>query len=164
MDGIDQVLEAGPLAREPCTKLLVRIHDLKLHEDAIHRGPSQVLPAVREALREAMMLAGSILLEPMQVLMIECPESFLGEMSRLVQNKRGQLLDVTSEGGGLIIKAKLPVSEMFGLSSDLRSATEGRGNFFISDQVFEKLPESLKEKTVKNIRTRKGLGLDNPSV
>ena len=157
IEGFEQVIQAGPLAREPCTKLLVRINDLKLHEDAIHRGPSQVLPAVRDAIREAMLKANAVMFEPVQVLMIECPESYLGEMSRLVQNKRGQLLDVTSEGGGLIIKAKLPVAEMIGLSSDLRSATEGRGNFFISDQLFEKLPEALKEKTVKQIRSRKGL-------
>ncbi len=164
IEGFEQVIQAGPLAREPCTKLLVRIHDLKLHEDAIHRGPSQVLPAVRNALREGMLNAGAVMFEPVQVLMIECPENYLGEMSRLVQNKRGQLLDVNSEGGGLVIKAKLPVAEMIGLSSDLRSATEGRGNFFISDQLFEKLPEALKEKTIKNIRSRKGLSAEETST
>jgi len=164
IEGFEQVMDAGPLAREPCTKLLVRINDLKLHEDAIHRGPSQVLPAVRDALREAMAKAGAVMFEPVQVLKIECPEAFLGEMSRLIQNKRGQLLNVNTEAWGLIIDAKLPVAEMFGLSSDLRSATEGRGNFFVADQVFEKLPEALKDKTVNNIRTRKGLGPEAFSI
>jgi len=56
-----------------------------------------------------------------------------------------------------IIKAKMPVGEMFGWSSDLRSATEGRGSSSLIDQMFEKLPEELQDKVVKNIRGRKGL-------
>ena len=157
MDGFEQVVNACVLAREPAAKLKVSLLDTKLHEDAIHRGPAQVLPAVREALREAFRLSLPAILEPLQILQIEAPSEYMGDLSKLIQNKRGQLLDMQQEGEHLTIKAKLPVAEMFGLSSDLRSATGGRGNYYIIDQVFEKLPPQLQEKIIKQIRQRKGL-------
>ena len=126
--------------------------DCKLHEDTIHRGPAQVLPAVRDAIRFSMVNAKAALLEPLQILQIESPVDYMGDLSKLVQNKRGQLLDMTEDMGHLTVKAKMPVAEMFGFASDLRSATEGRGY-----QSFEKLPDELQAKTIKHIMSRKGL-------
>lgn len=157
MDAFEDVMSHGPLAREPCTRVKVYLTDIKLHEDAIHRGPAQVLPAVRDGIRDAMRMAGPLLYEPVQILQIEAPIDFMGEISKLVQNKRGQLLDMTQEGSTVVVKAKLPVAEMFGLTSDLRSATEGRGMFFVVDQNFEKLPAELQDKIIRQIRERKGL-------
>ena len=157
MDGFDQVMDGGPLAREPCAKLLVTLNDCKLHEDSIHRGPAQVLPAVREAIREAMVNATAVIFEPIQVLQIEGTMDHMGPISKLIANKRGQLLDMTQEGNYITVKAKLPVGEMFGLSSELRSATEGRGTFYVADQVYEKLPLELQQKLIQQIRQRKGL-------
>src|SRR3989344_2298049 len=157
LDMFEDVMFQGPLGREPCLKVKVMLTDMKLHEDAIHRGPAQVYTAVREGIRGAMMTARPILFEPYQILRIEAPSDFLGEISKLISNKRGQLLDVQQEGVLSIIKAKMPVGEMFGWSSDLRSATEGRGSSSLIDQMFEKLPEELQDKVVKNIRGRKGL-------
>jgi len=158
LDAFEQVMVGGPLAREPCMKLDVSLMDTKLHEDAIHRGPAQVYPAVRESIRGAMAHASTVIFEPLQILQIEAPSEYMGDLSKLVANKRGQLLSMDQEGIQLSMKAKLPVAEMFGLASDLRSATGGRGNFFIVDQLFEKLPEALSEKVIKQIRQRKGLG------
>lgn len=160
MDAFEDVMREGPLAREPGTKIKVILMDTKLHEDAIHRGPSQVLPAVRDAIRGAMLNANAVIFEPLQVLQIEAPVEFMGEISKLVQNKRGQLLEMNQEGEHLSVKAKLPVAEMFGLASDLRSATSGRGSHFIVDQMFEKLPMELQQKVIKQIRERKGLKLE----
>ena len=157
LDGFEQVMKEGPLARDPCMKLKVILNDTKLHEDAIHRGPAQVLPAVRDAIREAMIQAKAVIYEPMQVLQIDAPMQFMGEISKLIQNKRGQLLNMEQEGDRISVKAKMPVAEMFGLSSDLRSATGGRGNYYVVDQVFEKLPMDLQQKIINNIRARKGL-------
>jgi len=159
-DGFEQVMNAGPLAREPCDKVLVRITDMKLHEDAIHRGPAQVYPAVREGIRAAMAGADTVIFEPLQTLKIDAPEQYLGEISKIVQNKRGQLLDVASESGMISVKSKLPVAEMFGFTSDLRSATGGRGSHFLVDQKFERLPRELQEKVIKKIRQRKGLKIE----
>ena len=157
LDGFRQVMEAGPLAKESCTKLKVMMMDTKLHEDAIHRGPAQVYPAIRMGIRGAMDLANPVIFEPIQTLQIECPADYTGEISKLIQNRRGQLLDMKQEGDQLTVKAKMPVAAMFGLTSDLRSATGGRGNEFLVDQKFEKLPEELSQKTIKQIRDRKGL-------
>jgi len=158
LDAFEQVMVGGPLAREPCMKLKVSLMDTKLHEDAIHRGPAQVYPAMREAIRGAMAQAKTMIYEPLQVLQIEAPSQYMGELSKLVANKRGQLISMDQQGEQLTVKAKMPVAEMFGLASDLRSATGGRGNYFIVDQEFEKLPEGLQEKIIKQIRQRKGLG------
>ena len=157
LDAFEMVMNQGPLAREPCTKMRVSLADIKLHEDAIHRGPAQVYPAVREAIKEAMNKANAILLEPLQIHLIELPDKFLGTMTKLVGSKRGQLLEVKQEDVSAEILAKLPVAEMLGWSSDLRSATEGRGVSSLSDQLFEKVPANLQPDIIKKIRSRKGL-------
>jgi elongation factor 2 len=157
LDMFEDVMSKGPLAHEPCLKVKVMLTDMKLHEDAIHRGPAQVYPAVREGIRGAMMTARPLIFEPYQIQRIEAPSDYLGEISKLISNKRGQLLDAQQEGNLSIIKAKLPVGEMFGWSSDLRSATGGRGSSSLIDQMYEKLPEELQERLVKQIRDRKGL-------
>ena len=81
----------------------------------------------------------------------------MSEITRLVTSKRGQLLEVNQEGNTVAVKAKLPVAEMLGWSSDLRSATAGRGVSSLVDQNFEKMPNELQPKIVNNIKQRKGL-------
>ncbi len=157
MDMFEDVMGAGPLAKEPSVKVKVTLSDTKLHEDAIHRGPAQVYPAVREGIRGSMMTAGPLLYEPLQILQMEAPIEYMGELSKLVSNKRGQLLDMQQEGNSVIVKAKIPVAEMFGMSNELRSATEGRGVMYVVDQLFEKLPNELQEKVRNAIVQRKGL-------
>ncbi len=164
LDMFEEVVSSGPLAREPCTKVKVLLTDMKLHEDTIHRGPAQVYPAVREGIRLAMMNARPLIFEPMQVLQIEAPIEYLGDISKLVGNKRGQLLDTEQTETHITVKAKLPVGEMFGLTSDLRSATGGRGVHFVVDQMFEKLPEELQGKIIGQIKARKGLKSDDMGV
>ena len=160
IDAFEQVMKEGPLAKEPGMKMRVDITDCKLHEDTIHRGPAQVLPAVRDALREAMMLARAVMFEPLQIIQIESPAEFMGEISKLIGNKRGQLLEMEQVDDHITVQAKLPVAEIFGFTSDLRSATTGRGNHFLVDQVFEKIPEELQQKVIIGIRKRKGLPIE----
>ncbi|GIU68705.1 MAG: translation elongation factor aEF-2 [Candidatus Pacearchaeota archaeon] len=157
LDAFEMVMDQGPLAREPCMKVKVSLVDIRLHEDAIHRGPAQVYPAVREAIIEAMKQAGAYLLEPLQVHLIEIPNKFLGEITKLVGSKRGQLLEVKQTEFDSEVKAKIPVAEMIGWSSDLRSATEGRGVSSLVDQSFERVPAALQQDVIRKIRERKGL-------
>jgi elongation factor 2 len=157
MDAFEFVIDSGPLAHEPCMKLKICLEDIKLHEDAIHRGPAQVYPAVRESIKGAMEKANATLFEPVQIHLIEVPDKFLGAITKLVSSKRGQLLDVKQEGMNVNIKAKLPVSEMIGWASDLRSATEGRGVSSLIDQLFEKVPSEMQKDVIRKIRSRKGL-------
>lgn len=157
LDAFEMVMDQGPLAREPCMKLRVALVDTKLHEDAIHRGPAQVYPAIREAITEAMKKANPTLLEPLQIHVIEMPDKFLGGVTKIVSGKRGQMLEVNQEGTNAEMKAKIPVAEMIGWSNDLRSETEGRGTSSLLDQLFEKVPMSIQAEVIKKIRQRKGL-------
>jgi len=157
LEAYHEVMKAGPLAREPCFGVIVNLVDCSLHEDSIHRGPAQVIPAVRDAIKEAMINAGPVIFEPVQTIRFDAPYEFMGDISKIVQSRRGQLLDVAQEESSLIAKAKMPVAEMFGLADIVRSATEGRGSWSLQDSEFEKLPSSLQEGVVKKVRERKGL-------
>ncbi len=157
LDSFEMVINSGPLAHEPCMKMKLSLMDIKLHEDAIHRGPAQVYPAVREAIKGAMQKANAEVLEPLQTHVIELPGQFLGTITKLIGSKRGQMIDVKQEGTNAEVKAKIPVAEMIGWSNELRSATEGRGTSSLSNQLFENVPRSLQAEVIKKIRDRKGL-------
>jgi len=157
LDSFEQVMDAGPLSREPCHKMKVSVVDMKLHEDAIHRGPAQVYPAVRDSIKEAFAKATPVIYEPVQVHQIEAPSDFMGAVTSLVSTKRGNLIDVQQDETGITIRAELPVSEMIGWTSDLRSATEGRGVSSLVSQTFKKLPGDMQPKIISQIRERKGL-------
>ncbi|HHO56999.1 MAG TPA: elongation factor EF-2, partial [Thermoplasmatales archaeon] len=119
----EEVCNAGPKAAEPLQGVKVRVVDAKLHEDAIHRGPAQMIPAMRNAIYGAMTLADPILLEPMQKVFISVPHELMGNVTREITQRRGMILDIKNEGDMSIINAKAPVAEMFGFASAIRSAT-----------------------------------------
>ena len=131
--------------------------DIKLHEDAIHRGPAQVYPAVRDSIRMSVESATPVLFEPVQTLLLEGPLANMGDLTKLMQGKRGQIIDIEQGAGHVVLKVKLPVAEMIGIASDIRSATEGRGTFSMVDQSFERVPANLQPEVVRKIRNRKGL-------
>ena len=157
LDMFEDVMRSGGMAHEPCFGIKVTLDDVKLHEDAIHRGPAQLYPAVRDSIREAMRDAKPLIFEPVQTLQFEAPTEFMGEISKLISNKRGQLLDMEQDGPMVTVRGKMPVAEMFGLASELRSATGGRGSSSLVDQKFERLPDELQTKIIGQIRSRKGL-------
>ena len=158
LDGFEEIIRQGPIAREECIKVKIKLLDVSLHEDSIHRGPGQVYPAIRDGLKRAITGAGGILFEPLQVIQIDCPQDMLGSVSAVVNNRRGQVLDIDIQEDTATIKAKVPIAETFGMTGDLRSATEGKGSFFVKTQTFERLPGELQEKIVGQIRKRKNLG------
>ncbi len=157
LDAFEAVMDQGPLAREPCTRMKVSLVDIRLHEDAIHRGPAQIYPAVREAIKGAMSQSSPFIYEPIQIHVIEMPSKFLGAATKLVNSKRGQMLNVNQEGDNASMESKLPVAEMLGWSNDLRSSTEGRGVSSLKDQLFERIPQGMQDDVIKKIRNRKGL-------
>jgi elongation factor 2 len=157
IEAFKNTMNSGPMAHEPCSGLKIKLVDAKLHEDAIHRGPAQVLPALSDAIREGIMRAKPTLIEPIQTIRIDTPEDTMGNAMNLVQNKRGQIIDVKTELGAAIVQAKMPVAEMIGFESQLKSTTGGKGFYSLIDVTFEKLPDELKDPVVKKIRQRKGL-------
>ncbi|NTW91977.1 MAG: elongation factor EF-2 [Methanoregulaceae archaeon] len=157
LEGIHEALAGGPLADEPVQNLKIRLVDVKLHEDAIHRGPAQVIPAVRSALKGGILLAGDSLLEPMQKIQITVPTDHMGNATSQIQGRRGQVFDMQSEGDTMTVIGKAPVAELFGFSGDIRSATEGRAMWSTEFAGFEIVPASLMKEVVTAIRKRKGL-------
>ena len=157
LDGFVQVMNAGPMARETCINFKVKLTDVTLHEDAIHRGPGQVYPAIRDGLKQAILGAGPSLFEPIQTIQVDCPQDMMGNVTAVINNRRGQVQDMIMEEDNLSVIAKVPVAETFGMTGDLRSATEGKSSFFVKYQEFERLPTELQNNIIKQIRDRKGL-------
>ncbi|RQD83745.1 MAG: elongation factor EF-2 [Methanocalculus sp. MSAO_Arc2] len=157
LDGIHEALDGGPLADEQVQNVKIRLMDVKLHEDAIHRGPAQVIPAVRSAVKGAILMANDQLLEPIQKIQITVPQDQMGAAISQIQGRRGQLATTESEGDQIIVNGSAPVAELFGFAGDLRSATEGRAMWSTEFAGFQLVPSSLVNEVVMSIRKRKGL-------
>ena len=157
IEAFNEMMDEGPLAKEPCTKIKVKLVDADLHEDPVHRGPGQIIPAVKYGIMNAMLRADPTLLEPKQIIRIDVPVELIGNVTREIENRRGQILNMREERGASIIMAKLPVAEMFGFDATLKSITSGRGFYSLVEIVFEKLPKELRESTILGIRKRKGM-------
>ncbi len=157
IEGIHEALDGGPLADEKVQNLKIRLVDVKLHEDAIHRGPAQVIPAVRAAVKAAMLMAGDTLLEPIQKIQITVPTEQMGNATSQIQGRRGQVFDIQSEGDTVTVVGKAPVAELFGFAGDIRSATEGRAMWSTEFAGFELVPANMLKEVVAGIRKRKGL-------
>jgi elongation factor 2 len=162
VEAFHSVIDKGPLAEEPVMKMKVKVMDMKLHEDSIHRGPAQVIPAVRHALFGSVLLAKDSLFEPIQKLWVQAPHEYMGAITREIQGRRGQIVDMNQEDELINIESKVPVAEMFGFSGAIRSATEGRALWSTEVTGFEQLPESLQNNIVIDIRKRKGLKAEIP--
>jgi len=162
LEGFREAMRAGPLAREPCMGIKVKLVDCKLHEDAVHRGPAQVIPAVRSAIFAAILQANPTLLEPYQNIYIMIPQTMMGNATREIQGRRGHILDVKIDGEIATLTAKAPVKEMFGFAGSIRSATSGKAIWSAEHAGFEKVPPSLLEEFIMEVRKRKGLKLEIP--
>ncbi|WP_336024379.1 elongation factor EF-2 [Halobellus salinisoli] len=163
IEGLDEALDDGPLANEPVQGALLRLHDAKLHEDTIHRGPAQVIPAVRDAVHRALIDADIKLLEPIQNVRIDVPSEHMGSASGEIQGRRGRVDDMFQEGDLMVIEGIAPVEEMIGFSSDIRSATEGRASWNTENAGFRVLVDNLQREKIMEIRERKGMKLELPS-
>jgi elongation factor 2 len=162
IEGMEEALKNGPLAREPAQGIKIRLIDVKLHEDAVHRGPAQVIPAMRTAVQGGVLLAGPTLLEPVQKVFISVPQTQMGAAVREIQGRRGVINDIQSEADMSIIEGQAPVAELFGFASDIRGATEGRALWNTEFLGFFPVPASMQNEIVINIRKRKGLKAEIP--
>ncbi len=164
IDGFEEAVKDGPLAREKCSGVLVGITDATIHEDPVHRGPAQIIPAIRRAIYAALLTSGVSLLEPKQNFTVNIPQDFMSSVISLLQTKRGIVLNVMQENEQVTIIAKLPVAEVIkGFSNELRSITQGRAIWYHEFAGYEKLPQELQAKIVREIRTRKGQPPDPPN-
>lgn len=162
IEGIEEALDDGPLAAEPVQGSLIRLKDARLHEDAIHRGPAQVIPAVRESAHNALIDARISLLEPIQDVRIDVPNEHMGSASGEIQGRRGRVDDMYQEGDLMVVEGVAPVDEMIGFASDIRSATEGRASWNTENAGFQVMADNLQTETIMEIRERKGMKMELP--
>ena len=157
IESFNEVMKEGPQAREEVRGVKIVLTDMILHEDAIHRGPAQVIPAVRDAIKDAVLQANPILLEPIQIIRVDLPMANLSNVSALIQSKRSIIDNVKDDGNKAVITAEMPVSSTFNFTNELRSGTEGRGSWSLAGETFKRLPRDIYPVIVKQIRDRKGL-------
>jgi len=162
IEAFNDVCKKGPIAEEPLTGVLVRLVDAKLHEDAIHRGPAQTIPAVRNAIKGALIRAKSVIFEPIQKIRIDAPNEWIGGITREVTTRRGIIEDMPVEGGVASVIGKMPVAESFGFSNDIRAATQGRAVWNTENAGYVQVPADLFHKVSSEIRQRKGLKEEIP--
>ncbi len=164
VDAFHEFCDEGPMAGEPVIGLKVKLHDAKLHEDAIHRGPSQMIPATKDAMTRGFLQSTPRVIEPVRILRIDTPTDVMGDAMTEVSNRRGDVQDMEEEGDSTILTCKIPVEEMFGFEAALKGATNGKGFFNNKDMIFEPLPMNLQEEKIMEIRSRKGMKEEMPSV
>ncbi len=165
IDGFEEAIKDGPLAREKASGILITIVDATIHEDPVHRGPAQVIPASRNGVYASMLTAGVFLLEPIQIYTIEAPQDYMSGLITFVQSKRGQVQEIGQEGEDVKIVVRLPVAETLkGFSNDLRGLTQGRATWYTEFAGFEKLPANIQSQVVREIRQRKGQPPEPPTA
>jgi len=157
IEGFTDAMTEGPLAKERGQGVTLELMDATLHEDSIHRGPAQVLPAMTRGIYACMLQAGTKIYEPKQTLTITVPEDQMGSASRELGSRRVQITEMRQEGDSSIIIGKAPVKELIGFSSAMRSATQGRAIWTAEYYGYEMLPQELQETTINEIRKRKGM-------
>lgn len=161
-DSFREAVQEGPLMSEPVRGVLVKLTNAKLHEDAIHRGPAQIMPATRKAIHAAFLLAEPTVLEPLLKVEVRTPQEFLGNVTQSIKSRRGQVKSIESEEELAIVDSSIPVAESFGLSADMRSATEGRALWGSEFAKFSEVPASLQSDAIKGTRERKGMKPNPP--
>jgi len=161
--GFRWTCEAGPLCEEPLRGLKIKLTDVKLHEDPVHRGPAQVMPATRRAILGSFLTAKPVILEPIYKIGVSVPAQWVGESSSIITRKRGRILSSEQRGALTTVTGYIPVAETFGLSAEMRSATSGHAFWQCTFDHWEKAPDSVAAEVITQIRERRGLSPEVPS-
>jgi len=161
--GFSWTLSAGPIAGEIVRGVMVDMFDISLHEDPVHRGPAQMMPAVRQALFAGILSANPTLLEPIYKIQVRVPATEMGNVTGLLSRKRGSIREVEQQGAVVGIIGFIPVSETLGLSQEMRAATSGSAFWQSTFDHWAPMPDNLLLEQVKKIRTRKGMTPEPPS-
>ncbi|MFH0970696.1 MAG: elongation factor EF-2 [Candidatus Diapherotrites archaeon] len=157
IQGFQETMKEGPLGKEEVHGIKVTLTDAKLHEDAIHRGPSQIIPVVSRTIYACMLSAKAVFQEPKQLLSINVPEEYMGAVTKELQQRRVQITEIKNEGDQVIIIGLAPVKELIGFSQAIRGAAQGRVIWTAEYHGYEILPTELQKKTIEEVRKRKGM-------
>ena len=145
-EGIEEATKAGILGGFPVVGVKATVYDGSHHE--VDSSEMAFHIAGSMAFKDAMNKGGSILLEPIMKVEVTMPEDYMGDVIGDINSRRGRIEGMEDIGGGKMIKAYVPLSEMFGYSTDLRSRTQGRGNFSMFFEKYEQVPKNIQEKVL----------------
>lgn len=162
--GFTWSVEEGPLAHETMRGVKAKLEDVSLHEDPIHRGAAQIIPATRRTFFSAFLMADPCLVEPVQKITVKCPIDQVGQITRIIASKRGKVLSVDQKEYVTIVVGELPASETSDLSEIIRSATGGRAFWGLEFSKWSQVPASLQVQIIADIRKRKGLSPEPPKA
>jgi elongation factor 2 len=160
--GFRWAAQAGPLCEEPMRGVKVKLNDVQLHEDPVHRDPAQIMPAVRRAFLGSFLTAQPMLIEPVYRIGVSVPHQWVGEVTGIITRKRGRIVASEQKGPITMIKGFIPVSETFGLSAEMRSATSGHAFWQTQFDHWEKVPENIALTVIEETRKRRGLPTEIP--
>ncbi|MYA06975.1 MAG: elongation factor G [Holophagales bacterium] len=144
--GIAEALEAGPLAGYPVTGVAAEVYDGSAHEVDSSEVAFKIAGSM--AWRDAAKDAGPVLLEPVMAVEITTPEEYMGDVIGDISSRRGKVLGMEMNGKTQIVNARVPLAEMFGYATDLRSATQGRANYSMQFESYEPTPRTVSEEVV----------------
>ncbi|MBD5537937.1 MAG: elongation factor G [Lachnospiraceae bacterium] len=145
-EGIEEATKAGILGGFPVVGVYANVYDGTYHE--VDSSEMAFHIAGSMAFKEAMKKAAPVLLEPIMKVEVTMPEEYMGDVIGDINSRRGRIEGMEDIGGGKMVKAFVPLAEMFGYATDLRSKTQGRGNYSMFFEKYEQVPKNVQEKVL----------------
>ncbi len=145
-EGIEEATKAGVLGGFPVVGVYANVYDGSYHE--VDSSEMAFHIAGSMAFKEAMKKAAPVLLEPIMKVEVTMPEDYMGDVIGDINSRRGRIEGMDDIGGGKMVRAFVPLAEMFGYATDLRSKTQGRGNYSMFFEKYEPVPKSVQEKVL----------------
>ena len=147
-EGIEEAMKSGILGGFPVVGIHANVYDGSYHEVDSSEMAFHIAGSL--AFKDAMAKAAPVLLEPIMKVEVTMPEEYMGDVIGDINSRRGRIEGMDDLGGGKIVRAYVPLSEMFGYSTDLRSRTQGRGNYSMFFEKYEPVPKNVQEKVLSN--------------
>ena len=145
-EGIEEAMKSGMLGGFPVVGVHANVYDGSYHE--VDSSEMAFHIAGSMAFKEAMQKASPVLLEPIMRVEVTTPEDYMGDVIGDINSRRGRIEGMEDIGGGKMIRGYVPLAEMFGYATDLRSRTQGRGNYSMFFDRYEPVPKSVQEKVL----------------
>ncbi len=145
-EGIEEATKAGLLGGFPVVGVHATVYDGSYHEVDSSEMAFHIAGSL--AFKDAMAKAGEVLLEPIMKVEVTMPEEYMGDVIGDINSRRGRIEGMDDVGNGKIVRGFVPLSEMFGYATDLRSKTQGRGNYSMFFEKYEPVPKSVQEKVL----------------
>ncbi|WP_455190408.1 elongation factor G [Eubacterium ramulus] len=145
-EGIEEAAKAGIIAGFPVVGVKATVYDGSYHE--VDSSEMAFHIAGSMCFKEAMQKASPVLLEPIMKVEVTMPEEYMGDVIGDINSRRGRIEGMDDLGGGKIVRGYVPLAEMFGYSTDLRSKTQGRGNYSMFFEKYEPVPKSVQDKII----------------